>query len=349
MKRQTRRTSNSSLEHVSSFWPIRRFALAALTLMLLTLQFQPVDGLLSCHPESRVRPWGVGMVDRQEKTRKRTSDQKQFVESEPASRSSTARRVEKEKKRRKTPAPTEAKSSSILQAKHLTPRIIIMGGPASGKGTQCEWISSKYNLVHLSTGEILREAVANGHGDGVGAVAKLYMDAGKLVPDDIMIRVVKDRLAQPDCRERGWILDGFPRTRAQAEALVSMGITADIFLFLNVPDDVLVERISGRRTDPVTGKIYHMKFNPPPLDDAELVKRLKQRSDDTVEKVRNRLKQFHENVSSVRQCYEDILVEIDGTGSPEEVAKEIGRVIDVQKLVRDITASALQKMRVHQS
>merc|ERR1712071_473464 len=108
------------------------------------------------------------------------------------------------------------------------------------------------------------------------------MDSGKLVPDDVIIGVVKDRMEQADCKKQGWLLDGFPRTQAQADALLASGVSADCFLFLNVPDEILVERVVGRRTDPETGKIYHMTFSPP--DDEEVLARLEQRSDDTEEK-----------------------------------------------------------------
>ncbi len=137
---------------------------------------------------------------------------------------------------------------------------------------------------------------------------------------------VKERLDSPDCTESGWLLDGFPRTLAQAEALAEAGISADCFIFLNVPDDVLVERVVGRRTDPVTGKIYHMTFSPP--DDEEILKRLEQRSDDTEEKVKVRLGQFHANVEAVRGSYTDIAVEVDGTQMPEEVSTMIMKTID---------------------
>ncbi|MFN9981871.1 MAG: adenylate kinase family protein, partial [bacterium] len=140
--------------------------------------------------------------------------------------------------------------------------IIIAGAPASGKGTQCEVIKELYDVVHLSTGDILRAAVAAR--TPVGIVAKGYMDAGKLVPDEVIINIVKDRLQEEDCQTRGWLLDGFPRTKAQAEALKEAGVCADCFIFLNVPDEILVERVVGRRTDPVTGKIYHVKYFPPP-------------------------------------------------------------------------------------
>jgi adenylate kinase len=139
---------------------------------------------------------------------------------------------------------------------------------------------------------------------------------------------VKDRLNQGDCREQGWLLDGFPRTQAQAKALEDAGISADCFIFLNVPDDILVERVVGRRTDPKTGKIYHMKFSPP--RDAEIMARLQQRSDDTEEKVKVRLQQFHANVDSVKDSYTNISIVVDGNRAPSEVSKAITKAIAQQ-------------------
>jgi adenylate kinase len=120
-------------------------------------------------------------------------------------------------------------------------------------------------------------------------------------------------------------LDGFPRTQAQAQALADAGVCADCFLFLNVPDEVLVERVVGRRTDPVTGKIYHMTFSPP--SDEEILARLDQRSDDTEEKVKVRLQQFHANVDAVKDSYKDILVTIDGNRAPSVVSAEIEQAV----------------------
>jgi adenylate kinase family enzyme len=132
---------------------------------------------------------------------------------------------------------------------------------------------------------------------------------------------VKDRLDEDDCKIKGFLLDGFPRTQAQAEALASAGIEADCFVFLDVPDEILVERVIGRRTDPVTGKIYHATFSPP--KDEEVLNRLEQRSDDTEEKVTVRLEQFHANVEAVKGSYTDILVSVDGNKAPKEVSKKV--------------------------
>jgi adenylate kinase len=204
----------------------------------------------------------------------------------------------------------------------MTPvNIIIAGAPASGKGTQCEIIKEEFGVVHLSTGDMLRAAVSAG--TDVGVKAKEFMDAGKLVPDEVIIGIIIDRLAETDCKEQGWLLDGFPRTAAQAEALADAGVSADCFIFLDVPDEILVERVVGRRTDPETGKIYHMTFSPPSEDETEVIARLEHRSDDTEEKVVVRLEQFHSNVAAVKGSYEEIMVAIDGNRSPSDVSEEV--------------------------
>ncbi|KAL7574839.1 hypothetical protein ACA910_010676 [Epithemia clementina (nom. ined.)] len=212
----------------------------------------------------------------------------------------------------------------MAEGSERTVKLIIAGAPASGKGTQCEVIKEKYGVVHLSTGDMLRAAVAAG--TDVGKKAKDFMDSGKLVPDDVIIGVVKDRLLEPDCVKQGWLLDGFPRTSAQASALSDAGIKADCFIFLNVPDSVLVERVVGRRTDPETGKIYHMTFSPP--ESEEVKARLVQRSDDTEEKVKVRLEQFHSNVEAVKDSFSDIMVVVDGNKAPDSVTTDIVSAID---------------------
>jgi adenylate kinase len=180
-------------------------------------------------------------------------------------------------------------------------------------------IKKELGVVHLSTGDMLRAAVKDG--TELGVKAKQFMDAGQLVPDELIINVVVERLQQPDCQSKGWLLDGFPRTRAQADALAGLGIVADSFILLDVPQEVLVERVTGRRTDPETGKIYHMKFSPP--TEPEVISRLVQRSDDTEEKIVVRYKEFCSHVDSVRECYKDITLWVDGSISPVEVSEVI--------------------------
>ena len=188
-------------------------------------------------------------------------------------------------------------------------KVIIAGAPAAGKGTQCEVIKEKFGVVHLSTGDILRAAVKDG--TELGKKAKAFMDAGQLVPDELIIGVICDRLQQPDCVSNGWLLDGFPRTKAQADALSAAGMVPDCFVLLDVPEEILVERVTGRRTDPVTGKIYHLKFNPP--ENEEVMSRLVQRSDDTAEKIVIRYREFQSHIDSIRSSYEDRLIWIDGS------------------------------------
>jgi adenylate kinase len=195
------------------------------------------------------------------------------------------------------------------------PKIIIAGAPASGKGTQCEFIKAEYNCVHLSTGDMLREAVKAG--TPLGLEAKGYMDSGGLVPDKLIIDIIIARLAEPDCVERGWLLDGFPRTRAQADALAEAGLTCDSFILLDVPDELLVERVVGRRADPETGIIYHVKYKPP--ENEAIAARLVQRSDDTEEAIMVRIKNFHNNVASIIDAYKPQLLSVDGARAPKAV------------------------------
>lgn len=203
-----------------------------------------------------------------------------------------------------------------MERKPTAPKIIIAGAPAAGKGTQCEVIKEQLGVIHLSTGDILRAAVKEG--SDLGKKAQEYMDSGQLVPDELITGVVVDRLSQPDCLEKGWLLDGFPRTRAQADALSKEGILPDCFILLDVPQEILIERVTGRRTDPETGRIYHMKFNPPPSD---IEDRLIQRSDDTAEKIIVRYQEFCGHVDSVKSCYEDKMIWIDGSQQQRDVSK----------------------------
>eukprot|EP00644_Phytophthora_capsici_P000429 jgi/Phyca11/560279/estExt2_Genewise1.C_PHYCAscaffold_40823 len=198
------------------------------------------------------------------------------------------------------------------------PRLIITGAPASGKGTQCELLVRALHVVHLSTGDILRQAIRDG--TSLGKQAQGFMDDGKLVPDELIVDVVLERLAQPDCKARGWLLDGFPRTETQAKALLAATIIPDCVLALDVPDDEVVKRIAGRRLDPETGKTYHVEFNPPP---AEVADRVIQRSDDTEETVRTRLEQFHTHSKAVVTALGGVceLIQADGTKPVDQVAE----------------------------
>jgi adenylate kinase len=215
-------------------------------------------------------------------------------------------------------------SSGISTTKKKPLKIIIAGAPASGKGTQCEIIQEKYGVVHLSTGDMLRAAVKAE--TELGKKAKEFMNAGKLVPDELIIGVVKERLNQDDCKCRGWLLDGFPRTKSQADALIASGMIPDAFILLDVPEDVLVERVTGRRTDPVTLKVYHMKFNPPEND--VIAARLEQRSDDTEEKIKIRYKEFQSHIAAIRSSYEDKLIFVNGSQAKKIVTDTVKNGLD---------------------
>ncbi|CAI5481948.1 unnamed protein product [Closterium sp. Yama58-4] len=200
---------------------------------------------------------------------------------------------------------------------------MISGAPASGKGTQCELIVQKYGLTHISAGDLLRAEVAAGT-EG-GRQAKAHMDAGRLVPDDVVVTIVKNRLAQEDAASRGWLLDGYPRSLSQAQALLALDISPDVFILLDVPQEILVERVVGRRLDPATNRIYHLSFSPPETE--EIAARLTQRSDDTEEKVKARLETHNANVASVLDVYAGKLVQVNGHRGKEEVFADIDSIL----------------------
>jgi adenylate kinase len=198
-------------------------------------------------------------------------------------------------------------------------RMIFIGPPGAGKGTQAARLVEHYAIPHISTGDMFRAAVKAG--SPMGLEAKRYMDAGDLVPDSVVIGMVQERIAQPDCAE-GFMLDGFPRTVPQAEALDEAGVQLDVVLVLEVPDDLIVERITGRRTDPETGTIYHLQFSPPP---AEIAPRLVHRADDTEEACRTRLAKYHRETAPIIPLYEarGLVRKVDGVGTPDEVTARI--------------------------
>ncbi|XP_059631978.1 adenylate kinase, chloroplastic [Cornus florida] len=202
-------------------------------------------------------------------------------------------------------------------------KVMISGAPASGKGTQCELITKKYGLVHIAAGDLLRAEVAAGSENG--RRAKECMEKGQLVPNEIVVMMVKDRLLQSDSQENGWLLDGYPRSLSQANALKEFGFQPDLFILLEVPEEILVERVVGRRLDPVTGRIYHIKYSPPETE--EIAARLTQRFDDTEEKVKLRLRTHHQNVESVLSMYEDITVKINGKAPKEDVFAQIDNAL----------------------
>ncbi|XP_057968348.1 adenylate kinase 5, chloroplastic isoform X2 [Malania oleifera] len=202
-------------------------------------------------------------------------------------------------------------------------KVMISGAPASGKGTQCEMIVQKFGLVHVSTGDLLRAEVSSG--TEIGNKAKEYMNTGRLVPDEIVTAMVTARLSQQDAKEKGWLLDGYPRSFAQAESLEKTKIRPDLYIVLDVLDEILIDRCVGRRLDPITGKIYHLKNFPP--DNEEIKARVITRPDDTEEKVKSRLVIYKQNSEAISSTYFDILNKIDGNRPKETVFKEIDSLL----------------------
>jgi len=171
-------------------------------------------------------------------------------------------------------------------------RLILLGAPGAGKGTQANFIKEKYNIPQISTGDMLRAAIAAG--TELGMAAKKVMDAGGLVSDDIMIGLVKNRLTESDCKN-GYLFDGFPRTIAQADAMKEAGINVDYVLEIDVPDELIVDRMDGRRSHPASGRVYHIRNNPPKVENVDDVtgEPLIQRPDDKAETVQKRLSVYH--------------------------------------------------------
>lgn len=211
-------------------------------------------------------------------------------------------------------------------------RVILLGPPGAGKGTQAKGIADAYSIPHISTGDLFRENLKNE--TPLGMKAKSYMDAGKLVPDELVIDLVEDRIVRDDCKN-GYLLDGFPRTVAQAEALDKMneklGQSIDYAVNIAVPSDILVDRITGRRSCPKCGATYHIKYNPPKaegvcdLDGEALI----QRDDDKAETVATRIDVYESESAPLVEFYgnEGKRVDIDGTLAPAEVAEAIKKAL----------------------
>ena len=183
-------------------------------------------------------------------------------------------------------------------------RLILLGAPGAGKGTQANFIKEKYSIPQISTGDMLRAAIKAG--TELGMAAKKVMDVGGLVSDDIMIGLVEDRLKDADC-DNGYLFDGFPRTVAQADAMKEAGINIDYVLEIDVPDDLIVDRMSGRRSHPASGRVYHIKNNPPQADNVDDVtgEPLVQRDDDKEETVKHRLSVYHNQTKVLLGYYND--------------------------------------------
>ncbi|KAE8705908.1 putative adenylate kinase 5 [Hibiscus syriacus] len=224
---------------------------------------------------------------------------------------------------------------SCSKSEHL--KVMISGAPASGKGTQCELIVQKFGLVHISTGDLLRAEVSSG--TEIGNKAKEFMNIGRLVPDEIVTAMVTARLSRPDAKEKGWLLDGFPRSFAQAQSLEELKIRPDIYIVLDVPDEILIDRCVGRRLDPVTGKIYHMKHFPP--NSEEIKARLVTRADDTEEKVKSRLEIYNQNAAAISSTYKSIMNKIDGSRPKEAVFKDIDSLL-LSQLQKDKTTKSVK-------
>ncbi len=207
-------------------------------------------------------------------------------------------------------------------------RLILLGAPGAGKGTQATFICKKFGIPQISTGDMLRAAVKAG--TPLGIAAKKVMDSGGLVGDDIIIGLVKERLAQPDCAN-GFLFDGFPRTIVQADAMKAASVNLDIVLEIDVPDEAIIERMSGRRVHLASGRTYHIKFNPPKVDGIDDVtgEPLIQRDDDKEETVKKRLDVYQKQTRPLVSYYADWAAsgdpvapkyrKISGTGSVDEI------------------------------
>lgn len=209
--------------------------------------------------------------------------------------------------------------------------IILLGSPGSGKGTQAQFITEKYAIPQISTGDMLRAAVRAG--TPLGVEAKKVMDAGQLVSDDIILGLIKERITADDCKN-GFLLDGFPRTIVQAEGLKNMGVIIDTVIEIDVPDENIVTRMAGRRVHLASGRSYHIQFNPPKNEglDNETGEALIQRDDDKEETVRNRLRVYHEQTKPLVDYYSAPergvkFSSISGVGSVDEITAKIFAIL----------------------
>ena len=214
---------------------------------------------------------------------------------------------------------------------------ILLGGPGAGKGTQANFIKENYQIPQISTGDMLRAALKEG--TELGLKAKEYMDAGKLVPDDVIIGLVKERIKEPDC-EKGFLFDGFPRTIPQADALKEAGVPVEAVVDIDVPDGEIIKRMSGRRVHLASGRTYHIVFNPPKEEGKDDVtgERLIQRDDDQEETVRKRLDVYHTQTEPLIDYYKNWeksgesavpkYIRIEGVGKLEEIRDQIYAALD---------------------
>lgn len=212
-------------------------------------------------------------------------------------------------------------------------KIILLGAPGAGKGTQAQFMMNKFGIPQISTGDMFRAAIKEG--TELGKQAKALMDEGKLVPDELTVALVKDRIAQPDCAN-GFLLDGFPRTIPQADALKDAGVKIDFVLEFDVADEVIVERMSGRRVHQPSGRTYHIVYNPPKVEGKDDVtgEDLIIRQDDKAETVLERLAIYHKQTKPLIAYYtaeaeagNTVYHRLDGTKPVEEVSAELGKLL----------------------
>ncbi|SDH65818.1 Adenylate kinase [Vibrio xiamenensis] len=212
-------------------------------------------------------------------------------------------------------------------------RIILLGAPGAGKGTQAQFIQEKFGIPQISTGDMLRAAIKAG--TELGKQAKAVIDAGQLVSDDIILGLIKERIAQDDC-EKGFLLDGFPRTIPQADGLKEMGVDIDYVIEFDVADDVIVERMAGRRAHLASGRTYHLVYNPPKVDGKDDItgEDLVIRDDDKEETVRARLGVYHEQTAPLIEYYgkeakagNTKYLQFDGTKPVTEVSADIEKAL----------------------
>ena len=220
-------------------------------------------------------------------------------------------------------------------------RLILLGAPGAGKGTQAQFICEKFAIPQISTGDMLRAAVKAG--TELGIAAKKIMDAGGLVSDDIIIGLVKDRLTQPDC-SKGYLFDGFPRTIPQAQAMKDAGVPIDYVLEIDVPFDAIIDRMSGRRVHPASGRTYHVTFNPPKVDGKDDVtgEALIQRDDDKEETVRKRLQVYNDQTRPLVEYYSTWATQ---SSTADKVKAPAYRKVSGTGSVDDITASIFAQLK----
>ena len=210
--------------------------------------------------------------------------------------------------------------------------LILLGAPGAGKGTQAEVISNALNIPQISTGNILRAAVKNG--TEYGLKAKSFMDAGALVPDEVVIGILKDRIAEDDCKN-GFLFDGFPRTIPQAQALQDAGVPIDFVLEIAVPDSEIVERMSGRRVHPASGRSYHVKYNPPKVAGKDDVtgEDLVQRDDDREEVVMKRLSVYHAQTEALVDFYSKLAASGEPNVPQYRKVNGVGSITDIRDAI----------------